>query len=227
MKNLLNCKVVMLPTEKATRITKYQICRNKTGEEDRLSLHDRDTCYSGSVNQHLYLISDREIKEGDYIILIDRIEKIISIEGINIKHTSVNEKRGFSYSLINHCLKIEATTDNLKYLQNHSLKDNREDFNTVESIPNIPQSFIEAYIKSKGTIKEVQIEIDIDEINELSSGNTPSEYLVKTREDNTVIIHQSKTYTREEVTTLCRMAHARGLDSGENFNIEEWITNNL
>src|SRR6478609_5122264 len=65
----LKCKVVMLPTEKATEITKSFIGNTLILLYNRTeTIANISRKFKGAKSQHLYFISDREIKVGDYII---------------------------------------------------------------------------------------------------------------------------------------------------------------
>lgn len=55
------CKVVMLPTEKKSIIGGIV----KRSVDNKLVLHTDVTQWHG-INQHLYILSDEEIKEGDW-----------------------------------------------------------------------------------------------------------------------------------------------------------------
>ena len=72
-------------------------------------------------------------------------------------------------------------------------------------IPQIPESFIKAYVEANGEIDEVMVEYDMtveSGYNNILSGGEESAYFLKTREDNTVIIHKVKSdkqYTAKDV----------------------------
>ena len=66
----------------------------------------------------------------------------------------------------------------------------------------IHQSFIEAYVKAEGSIDKVMVEYE--STNPMSSRQRESHYkILKSRGDNTVIIHKAKDnmYTKEQVGT--------------------------
>jgi hypothetical protein len=54
-------------------------------------------------------------------------------------------------------------------------------------------------------------------------------YDIKLRPDGTCIIHQAKTYSREEVKQLCIKAYLQGGidESCKDIRIDQWIENNL
>lgn len=165
--------------------------------------------------QELYFISTDpkdEIKEGEWYII-----KLFNIEGKSegwfleqcrsiIENIWVNKNSVELTRHIENCKKIIATTD------------------LSLSLPLIPESFVEAYVKAEGKIDEVQIEMSYkgELYNEESTLNT---YHPKLRDDGTVIVHQSKTYTREEVIALLRIAFDAELEEDGRF--EKWIEDNL
>ena len=159
-------KVVMLATEKALVIGDLII------EVDRPNILVK---YTGTASfmktpipQHLYLISDEEIKEGDWYYSAETKQ----VYNQNTHHNTVS------------CHKIIATTDN--------------SINVNYPIAEIPESFIQAYIKAynEGSpITEVAVEMTTGELEANSvglslngGGNRP---FIKTRSDNTVIIHKT------------------------------------
>ena len=206
-------KVVMLPTEKATHLIKDIVSGILTFDKDGYG----DTEY---IPQHLYLISDDEIKEGDWYIATD-IKSVIQCNKVT---TYIHG--GSTQSPKDLAKKIVATTDNT--------------INVNYPIAEIPESFIQAYIESYNNgkpITEVDLEYKLDNYN--LKGNkriiTP-----KTRPDNTVIVHQAKMYTRDEVEKLLGKILADSnnpkytvQDRGDRFTMDQifplnkWIQDNL
>lgn len=219
----LNCKVIMLDVlhkNDPSRIHKH------TDETLELMTNPFGNGYFGvGYPQHLYLVSNREIKEGDWTI------HLATNTIYQCKHVVHDNK-------VIDCKKIEATTDtSLVTHPTHYEDGTKRAFHTTSVIPQIPQSFIEAYVKANGKIEEVSIEIEtVGKYGNILLAKSPhnnktnsdmSIYIdiVKTRSDNTVIIHQAKTYTRDEVINLCRKAfHAGLLDK---VDINKWIEENL
>ncbi len=93
-------------------------------------------------------------------------------------------------------------------------------------IPQIPESFIQAYIKSYNEGKPIT-EVDL-EMEEFTDGNgmfrSKRLFQPRTRPDNTVIIHQSKMYTREEVIAFAKKYAAR---CQAPIQSTKWINENL
>lgn len=185
--NLLKCQVIMLPTEKASNLLKEEI----TGKLHLLQ-HKSKQDNTTLVPQHLYLVSDREIKEGDYYLLDNEI----------VKCATDKNKEELKY-INDNFPKIEATTDGSLSLN----EGGKVDIGCL-SLPQIHPLFIQYFIKKEGNIKEVNVKIEIGS----GEGNTVLEVIgntynrVKTNEDNTVIIslikEEKKSYTKEEVKSL-------------------------
>ena len=177
----------MLPTEKASKL----YYNNPT---ETLCYDDKCTGIKGANEyRHLYFVSDREIKEGDWFIWQDEghdYPLIMQCNGFTDNtHIKVNSNNEFGYGDWNKDFikcKIEATTD----------KDLRCSDNEFFQVPQIHKLFVEFFIKNEGKTKEVNIEM---EINEFQGGFT-----TKTDEDNMVIISliKEKSYTRAEVKSL-------------------------
>lgn len=176
--------------------------------DNKLHININPTITSKTLykDQHLYLISERKVKEGDWCL---------HHENIVCKYSNEYSKELYK--------KIEATTDELKYYTESSDPRRSKD---VNRIPQIPQSFIEAYVKANGDIKEVNIE--------MTDNSYSVDYIIKTRPDNTVIINPTKTYTRQEVEYLLIKCFAAGCDMQrrsyskmEYINFDQWLEENF
>jgi len=162
-KSKLKCNVVMLPTEKASDL----FIHNPT-EVLRYKGHQSEL--EGVVNkQHLYLVSDRKHKKGDWCLH-------------QIQHEYYLKQAHEDNALLHY--KIEATTDTLKYYTESTNPKRSKD---VAYIPQIPESFIKVFVEANGNIKEVFVEYEM--VKKDDTFKVPIEYCLKTIEDNTVIIH--------------------------------------
>lgn len=249
-------KVVMLPTEKASHIhfvtpkdnigDNYEKVNGKLVplKTNKLLYTDNTTEY-GFPPQHLYIISDDEIKEGDWVYDSSSLPQDAPIKRIRIiDDTHYTLYGDTSRNLKCHYKKIVATTDksirpvcikcNTRYGQgNHDCK-YPCDHNGNLYFPQLPESFIQAYIKAynKGNpITEVDLEIELHKWvgSTYPVGHRPT-YQIKTRPDNTVIVHQSKMYTRDEVEKLCRLAYQQGQEEeagNPHVSEDKWIQENL
>jgi hypothetical protein len=210
MKTKKTCKVVMLPTDKASHI-------HKIGNE--IGYTNKSNNNPFAKQQHLYLVSDDEIKEGDckkgdwyYSPIHNQLFQVI--------HDKQYLEEDYK--------KVIATTDS-------SLKWTDDNYIQVidhfhGSLPQIPESFIQAYVKAGGKIDEVQIKVVEHTSGELGQIDKIW-HTYKLRPDNTVIIHRTKDkkYSREEVISLlCDFAESEvGSNWQEITNVDKWIEDNL
>lgn len=238
-------KVVMLPTnEKA--INTLVKCRCDDGEylsyvksfysvplgEAFEGIKGKATYQGGDfvgniiAYNHLYFLSDEEIKEGDWYI--SAMKSIIS------QHNGTEK-------LPDGWKKIIATTD--KSLVD-TIHNPAEEFKHIWELPQPSQSFIEKYVEeyNKGNvITEVMVEYDYrvksGTIDEHKKGLAGYEYfeLKVNPKDNTITIRKIKdSWNREEVIELmakafytdCRVWKNRYQD-WEEVDFDEWIEENL
>lgn len=185
-------KVLMLPTEKAIDLN--SICLNKvtglflcTKQHLEQSVFDNLVEYKSAVPQHLYFLSDEEIKEGDWYFSWE---------------TNYNTEPMQRWVLYNCCSKpngtnpkmIIATTD--KSLE----------------LPEPSQGFIKAFIEaynSGNPITEVDVEYEelylykdgnLSKISRLGGECVPIEKLKVNPKDNTITIQRIKnSWNREEL----------------------------
>jgi hypothetical protein len=179
-------QVVMLPTKKASNIS-----LGNSGKGFIYHTHTKPE-YTNRIYQYLYIVSNNEIKEGDWVVLGNKsgIQKMNHLDMVDyLSSDSLDTK------------KIEATTDIL------IIKQGNENQVTI-IVPQIPQSFIEAYVKAEGKITEVDVEMEEIISKSMNKEQFPDIIRIKTRHDNTIIIHQSKTYTRDEVIALMELTWA-------------------
>jgi len=210
---LKQCQVVMLTTNQKT-----QLFIPKNGKNLHLSkgIH-KDYCNY----QYLYITSsNEEIKEGDWKYC-SKTNYITQYK--ETKDSVVNEREC--------CKKIIATTDKSLI------------YNPIGSrfnIPQIPESFIKAFVESNGTIKEVLVRYNQFDSKEIiiNPDNTINISLI---EDYKVLYEQSlekigkmmlETYTKDEVKSkLEDLVRAINLhnekDKPCNFILQDWIENNL
>ena len=196
------CNVVLLPTKNRSNI---QICSN-----DTLFWHDKPILSTKIGNGKLYITSDEEIKEGDWIYgnaFNNEIKQVLSKEDeIWFKNNK-------------HCWrKIITTTD-------MSVKDIVWNY-----LPKIPQQFIQRYIEeyNKGNVI-TKVEVEYVQVpNQVFISEIDAPYVqFKVNTDNTINIKPIKdSWNREEVIELCRNA-ARYGSSGNVLNIMGWIEDNL
>jgi len=180
-------KVVMLPTNEKAQLWLSKgnalTLWGKENNNDKLG-----------ANQHLYFLSDEEIKEGDWYI--SAMKSIIS------QHNGTEK-------LPDGWKKIIATTDkSLKVPIDKAYMN----FGETESLPHTSDSFIEKYVEEynkENIITEVMVEYDYrvksGTIDEHKKGLAGYEYfeLKVNPKDNTITIRKTKdSWNREEVVKL-------------------------
>ena len=224
--------VVMLPSNNHSKIA---IFNNDYLQDDDNDF--RNYTKEGVSKQHLYFISNDKIKEGDWIT--DNI-KIIQASSKVVNAQGLVDRREWK--------KIVATTD--ISLGNEEI--GKYGIPLITPLPQIPESFIQAYIKSYNESKviiEVELEMERIACKNPSFCDTNSNpkcdcYKIKTNSDNKVIISlkEEKLYTKDEVIALCKQAYNDSnvdsiingccgqLDTAEphiNESFNKWIEDNL
>jgi len=157
--------------------------------------------------QHLYIISDEEIKECDWFIGETGIVKRANKIGKN--NAQIHTSDGYAY-FKHKSKKIIATTDKSLGITDYRVSP----VPNFCDMPRLHESFIQAFVKAYNEgkpITEVDLEVNestkynIDELRERHLNGLPHTYnkpLIKTRPDNTVIIHRSKKYTEQELIEI-------------------------
>ena len=167
--------------------------------------------------QHLYIISDEEIKVGDWRLENDHIYRTLDSETTRW----ANE---------NGCKKIIATTDTslqIKHFNSGVFKD------LLYNLPQIPQHFIEKYTEeynNGNVIDDIKVEYEfVDCEGKLVHPSRVQDgcgIRLKINSDNTINIStQKEIYSGEEVVNLIKEYHAystRYLDL-----LDKWIEENL
>jgi hypothetical protein len=207
-------KVVMLPTDKTERcilILKHR--NNMSAEYHGNKYFTRDYLQSiNAVGYHLYILSDDEIKLGDYYT-----------GGKFVETCSSCPEQTNMYAV----KKIIASTDS-------SLHDHNNSY--VNWIPSIPQSFIDKYVSeyNKGNkIEEVMVEYEpIGNWRHAEFVHTND--ILKLNPDNTINIQSVKdSWTKEEVkrlliTCCSEISSTDGILKGKSpAELYDWIESNL
>lgn len=213
MKNQQVYKVVMLPTEKASNIflrPNYHLFHSiglfaQTGQ----------SINSEVIGQHLYITSDEEIKEGDFIYE-NNLNKKIKIYEVYKRNSNL-----VFFRFENVPIKLEKS--------NNAKKVNASTDKAITPSSWIPDSFVKVYIESYNNKKPItEVSLEIEECQRLEETN--SFYLPKTRPEGSVIIHQSKMYSREEVKTLINNFYVDTIIDKKVSTLREkdkWIQDNL
>lgn len=214
MKQLTKVKVLMLPTEKAsnTDIMPGKLCtspRYNNGKQPLIFGEFENSYFNECVPQHLYLVSDEKIEDGDHFM-----SAFYGYPLQNTKEWREQQKKMLGEypdltDLKQH--KIIATTD--KSLRDYC-KRKHPKAKIHPSMPQIPESFVEAFVKADGKINEVMVECEQKRFSTFTEGqigedsNTFYENILKTREDNTVIIHTTNNDKRYTLDDLMKVHEA-------------------
>jgi len=223
----------MLPTNEKAK--PGNIVKSKFNDIHTLTKNDGKEYTKTTIPQHLYILSDDEIKEDDWIYhkLDDKPIQVGEIE-LETLITCSNSNQ-YNYK------KIIATTDESISIVKDSIRISQGRFDNVYRIekrilPQPSQSFIKKYIEeyNKGNvITDVMVEYEIDEINELSSGDNISETWLKVdSKDNTITIKKVKdSWNKTEIIDLIQSKindyQKEGASYGILFILKDWIKENL
>jgi len=211
MDNVKKAKVIMLPTNNKTNLwisTQTNIFRYSSACIDDMRLAN---------SYHLYIISDDEIKEGDWVICNgskNTIQKIIEIN----EHNELELSKGYCLPKIL-CKKIIATTDILFAPTDDMIN---------PYLPQPSQQFIEKYIESynKGeVITDVLVEYETISKPVHDYPLNVIKQLKVNPKNNTITIKKVKdNWNREEVFALITTFNKANIDTP---NVVKWIEENL
>jgi len=223
-------KIIMLPSEGLGRIYKdphghlYEVDGKDEiyGDREHEVLKDLHS----ATPQHLYILSDEEIKVGDWHVSDNHVVLQANKLLMGLVYAEGDHGRQ-----TRHCKKIIATTD----AELHYNKIVEEDMHMYkESLPQIPQHIIEAYVKKPFDEVEVEYERQTNK-GEWKDVLLPSEWgdsnptRPKLNKDGTLAVSlvEEKMYSREEVGRKIKefvMEYAYEWNADD---IEEWIKDNL
>ena len=191
MEQFKRAKVVMLPTNKPSKLGDLATYQGKSlAKVIKEGVNLKNTTVQF---WNLYIISDDEIKEGDYYI-IDDIPELLKNNGLKF--------------IDDYCKKVIATTDTSLYTHQKETVSLPE---RVFYLPQPSQQFIQKYIEeyNKGNvITDVLVEYESDFnscfcTKDICNGNNCPKKLKINPKDNTITIKKVKdSYTREEVVKL-------------------------
>ena len=222
-KHCIECDVVMLPTNKESII-----CASVIGLHITESMISNVPAFS---NQHLYILSNDEIKESDYQICIDPNNPHYNL----ISQKPNNAVNSGAYK------KIIATTDNSLWLHDDTVP-----YPKTKTLTQIPQSFIEHFINeyNKGNVVD-KVLVEVEEKQHFEPNKEKRKdklngvyykYHLKLNQSNeiSILTEQKQSYSREEVVKLMN----RAIDIGYNYcknnenpksrkSINKWINQNL
>lgn len=203
-------QVVMLPGKKS------EICL----ANNKLCKVDKSTYELSHIKtQHLYIISDDEIKEGDWIVKLS--------DNVIIKANSQSDYRHYIYK------KIIAATDSSLLNPNINIKSPLYNIlgEKFKSLPQPSQQFIERYIESynKGeVITDVLVEYQEDRPYKDNEFVVFYDNVKINPKDNTITIKKIKdNWNREEVVELIKKFNKDCTGQPWFESDENWIEKNL
>ena len=148
------CSVVMLPTNDKSSYPELWLMHNKS----QGLMHLKTATGLDGIGQHLYLLSDEEIKEGNWFVKMNHRGGKPSI--YQERDKPFMNSKWLNSSNVKDCFKIIATTN--KFLSKESAIFIQGENNPINVIlPQLPQSFIEKFVDeyNKGyIIAEVMVE---------------------------------------------------------------------
>lgn len=215
------CEVVMLSTEDNTAL----LCIDDNSRK-LFKFGPKEALWG---YQHLYFLSNEEIKEGE--LFIDLREKTPDKEYIYTAglggHAEFANKIG---------KKIIVTTD-ISLLKSYS----EQTLNDFACLPQPSKEFIQAFIKAYNESKpitKVLVEYDVITLNEDWSKRpvvVTNEYKLKVNSSNEITIKKVKdSWTKVELRPIfLKLCHdtadyiEKGYDEKTEFNIDKWIEENL
>ena len=205
------CRVVMLPTEKASFLYERTDLNTLHLGDDIVYNHDQLR-----VNRHLYILSDDEIKEGDWYIH-KQVSELRVVQCVGI-HIPMGAK------------KIIATTDTVGVVDKQLSKSMGGDVERRLPQPSdsFIQKFIEAYNNGK-PIENVMVDYEKSTYDDwIKTGEAQPEFKLKVNsKDNTNSISKVKdSWSREEIVELLNKLYYTDLhEVGGKF--DKWIEENL
>jgi hypothetical protein len=217
-------QVVMLSTNEKAKIG--DIVMSKFDDIHILTKNDGKEYAKTVTSQHLYILSDEEIKEGDWFVgFADGSIKPFVMQAdestVEINNWQLN-KKGYSSNK-----KIIATTDrSLKVFIHTTMAIDMDD--CYESLPQPSQSFIEKFVEeyNKGNVI-TEVMVEYESIGAYANPKYNSDYQLKINSDNTInIINSKERWSREEVVELL-YKHTEYMLSGKKDTLDKWIEENL
>lgn len=215
------CEVVKLPTENHSDLWKSKF-NNYLFEPRQTPL---DLIHGGYIAHHLYILSNEEIKVGDWVY--NSIDKNVVQILQDVRHLCKTDK------------KIIATTDESLYYNRKQLFDNNlldKDFQRFyKQLPRPSNEFIKKFCELDG-IWEVVVEYEniYDNWKDQFTGIAPIGKNIKVAPDNTITIKpvQEKLYTRDEVVSqLTGIVEAIAKNPkcliSTKLIVQDWIKQNL
>lgn len=234
MEQFKRAQVIMLPTEE-NRPNIWLKNNNILVYSNHITKSNAYCSTGNWQGQHLYIISDDEIKEGDWFIHhshgITTLLKAIEVKDRILDNEGTSCCKSY-------CKKIIATTDtSLKIEIDGNKGDLLPDVSFDINLPQPSQQFIEKYIEeyNKGNII-TDILVEYEKINIGSYINIVKRNFIEipkiNSKDNTITIKKLKdSWNREELTQILFQLKKDIINNHQaqitNVDINDWINKNL
>lgn len=236
------CPVVMLPTnEKAIiNLNEYRKDVPTLNHSKEISNYETNPYQlirdRGYQPQHLYILSNEKIKEGDWVY-----ENNLNQETNIYQVFKINNELGFfrfknvwiPLNKQNSAKKIIATTDRLSVLIDDGyLAKESPTGKVIDYLPQPSQSFIQKFVEEYrkcNIITEVMVEYEEGKSYSGNEGLIVKEWLKINPKDNTITIRKVKdSWNREEVKNLISKAFSSDLINTQSATeLDKWIEENL
>jgi len=241
MNQFKKAQVIMLPTEQQTNIVlnptiKKLLLTKDWGHHDHSNKPIKEFIYIGFVPQHLYIISDDEIKVDDwyYTTLDKEILKANKDTEVIMNEANINIKTTYKHTHF----KIIATTNTSLSKKNDcdcGATTYEGCSQCLKILPQLSQQFITNYIESYNkdeVITDVLVEYENNKVTALDKNSKEMWDFVtklKINPDNTITIKPTKdSWNREEAKSLIRQYREEAWKNGNTVKVcEDWITKNL
>ncbi len=220
MEQFKRAQVIMLPTKEKSNTIKVNNTLLYYKEKDNPVLG----CYQP---QHLYIISDEEIREGDWVLCLDETDS--TVMNWNINQCIFKHIKGGNCT---QCKKIIATTDTSLTIK-HKYSSYLRDWNLPQSSQQFIEKFIEEY--NKGNII-TNVLVEYETLKTTANNKHFGEghiYSITNKlkinpKDNTITIKKLKdSWNREEVSNLIKLFANNYQYASNDIGYNKWIEENL
>ena len=186
-----SAQLIMIPTNEKANVGSIvtRPSDNRMAIVNVLTKDDPQPC----IHQHLYILSDKEIEEGDWFYDLDT-------KYIKIKQSWENSHLDFN------CKKIIASTNRSlnTFIESKDGNYTEHGQGYFKELPQPPQSFIEHFVSeyNKGNVI-TEVMVEYKSIGAYANPKYDSDYQLKINSDNTINISMPKdSWSREEVKQL-------------------------
>ncbi|HEX8586092.1 MAG TPA: hypothetical protein VF680_16990 [Allosphingosinicella sp.] len=239
------CYPVLVPTDKPSKLGLDELGKPMLATDYGFELFDINNNFQHKP-QHLYILLDEEIKEGDLCIVqmkspkdkhlskvleIDNINNIYLVELINFNNSKISVFRREIKKL------IATTNPELNISHKMTFGGETVKGSEVIGLARISDEFIQQWVKNP--VEKVMVEFELETYNKrftntddngvrIDSNEWGKTYNLKINSDNTIncsiVEEKEKLFTKSEVEELCRRAinFERGDNTGYPGIIKSW-----